>query len=185
MAKKKILGNDYIIEGETTKIISTNLQGEKFEILIDTEDLPKVLDLKYSWSASWRKKIQNYYAVASVYQGDGKNNKTIYLHRIIMDAKDGDYVDHRECNRTLDNRKINLRISKFADNTRNRKGANKNNTTGVRNVNWIESTNEYWVQIMKDGERYKQSFSSTQFEQACKFAKEKREELFGEYAGGS
>ncbi len=181
MAGKKLLGNDYIIEGSVTKIIVHKLDGSVHEILIDTEDLNKVV--KYLWSASYTKRIDNYYATTSMFQGEGIKNKTVYMHRIIMDANKKDYVDHIESGKTLDNRKTNLRKTNNARNSANRKGANKNNNTGYRNVNWIESTNEYWVQIMKDGVRYKWIFNADQLEEAVKFAEEKRIELFGEFAG--
>lgn len=99
-----------------------------------------------------------------------------------MDAKKDEVVDHINHD-TLDNRKCNLRITTNDKNVKNRKGANKNSKTGVRNVHWIESANEYWVQIMRKGISYKWTFSANQFEEACKFAEEKRKELFGEFAG--
>lgn len=185
MSKRKQMGNDYIVLGNITKIITINKQGFKFEILIDTEDLPKIISLKYTWCAAWRKKTQSYYAVASIYQGEGRNNKTVYLHRVIMDAESNDTVDHKESGNTLDNRKCNLRKTTNANNVRNRKGANCNSKTGVRNVSkiWVYNHYEYWVQIMKDGVRYKWEFEENEFERAKEFAEKKRKELFGKFAG--
>jgi hypothetical protein len=143
--------------------------------------LQKLIDLGYSWSAAYHKKIDGYYAKASIYIGMNKNNLTYYMHKIIVNNQDGrDFVVHHKNKDTLDNRKFNLEIVPYIINTQLRDGANKNSSTGVRNVNWIEKTNEYWVQIMKEGERYKWTFPSNMFEEACVFAKNKRIELFGE-----
>lgn len=111
-----------------------------------------------------------------------------YLHRWIMRANENDKVDHivqisSSDSYILDNRKSNFRFSTGKENSANRNGANRNNNTGVRNVSYIKSDNVYWVQIMKDGIKYKWVFSVDKFEEACAFAEIKRQELFGEFAG--
>jgi hypothetical protein len=112
--------------------------------------------------------------------------KTHYLHRWILEAKEDDYVDHKNNLDTLDNRKSNLRVSTNAENNWNKNEAYKSNkTTGFRNVNYIPKQNQYRVQIMKDGKRYAWSFPVDKFEEACEFAETKRKELFGDYSGSS
>jgi hypothetical protein len=114
-----------------------------------------------------------------------EKNRPVKLHRYLMNAKENDFIDHIDHN-TLNNCKSNLRITINKKNIRHRKGANSNNTTtGVRNVNWIKNEQCYKVQIMKDGIHYRWKFSKEQFKEACEFAKKKREELFGEFAGAS
>jgi hypothetical protein len=104
------------------------------------------------------------------------------MSRFIVDAQDDEVVDHIDHD-TMNNKKENLRVTKFIKNVANRKGANSNNKTGVRNVNYIEKLDEYWVQIMKNGVRYRWIFPGDQFKEACEFAEIKRKEIFGEYAG--
>lgn len=111
--------------------------------------------------------------------------KNHYLHRWIMDAKENEYVDHIEPKNTLDNRRLNLRVTTNSKNNQNRKGANSNSGTGHRNVNWGHDRKVYYVQFCKGGEHYKWVFPLNQFEEACEFADKKREELFGEFAGHS
>ena len=82
--------------------------------------------------------------------------------------------------------KENLRVVSNSKNLQHRSGANNNSKTGVRNVNLItkyKGKQEYWVQIMKNGERFKWEFGLDKFDEACIFAEEKRKELFGKYAG--
>lgn len=68
----------------------------------------------------------------------GRNNSLYafnnigYLHRIILNAKKGQYVDHKNCN-SLDNRKTNLRFCSIKENARNR-GKQLNNKSGYKGV---------------------------------------------------
>lgn len=180
--------NEYEIIDNYVIIYIVNKKGEKFETYIDLEDFNKVKALNNPIHASYRKNNDNYYAAIHKYLGiiDGKPKyKTLLLHRVVTDASGNDYIDHVEQLHTLDNRKFNLRKTTNDKNLQSRKGANKNSGTGVRNVNWIEKQNEYWVQIMRKGERFKWIFPSTQFKEACDFADIKRKEIFGEFAGNS
>ena len=60
------------------------------------------------------------------------DGKTVYMHRFLMDAPEGLYVDHINRN-GLDNRKENLRVVGQRKNLANA-GMFKNNTTGLRGV---------------------------------------------------
>lgn len=174
--------NKYEIRGDTTVIFMPMRTGIILETLIDTEDLQKVLNTNLIWHGVWDIYSKSYYAKATAYK---QKPSTVSLHRIVMDATDKDIeVDHKNHD-TLYNRKYNLRRTESGKNSANRKGANIKNNTGVRNVCYIERDNEYWVQMMKKGERFRWIFPVDQFEEACDFAIKKREELFGEFAGGS
>lgn len=177
--------NNYKIIGDYAIIYLEKKNGDIYETLVDVEDIEKLKELDYSWHCVYKENTQSFYARSSVYYDDGgtrKKCRMVYLHSVIMETKENEVVDHIDHD-TLNNRKSNLRVTTNDKNVKNRKGANSNNNTGVRNVSWIESANEYWVQIMKKGKRHKWAFSINQFEEACKFAEEKRKELFGEYAG--
>jgi len=97
-----------------------------------------------------------------------------------MDAQENDYVDHIN-HKSLNNTKANLKVTTDQGNVVNRKGANKNSGTGVRNVNYGWERKEYVVQFMKSGIRYAWTFPLNKFEEACKFAKTKRKEIFKEF----
>jgi hypothetical protein len=176
--------NKYKINGDITILYLEKKDGRIFECLIDTEDLDSLKRLGYCWNAAYDKKIDGFYVKASVYQGNGKSNLTFYLHKLLMNNGDGlKFVVHHKNKNTLDNRKENLEIVPYIKNVQLRDGANKNCGTGVRNVHLCkcyDGSYEYRVQIMKDYQPYRWTFSYNQFNEACEFARHKRIELFGE-----
>lgn len=73
-------------------------------------------------------------------ENNRKSRKWIHLHRVVMERMVGrelqypfELVDHINGD-TEDNRRKNLRIVSNAQNTRNRKGANRNSKTGFRGI---------------------------------------------------
>jgi hypothetical protein len=74
-----------------------------------------------------------------------KNRKRYLLHRVIMNAKKGQLVDHKNGNK-LDNRKENLRIVTKSENNHNAIGLNKRNTSGYRGVTWDKKKNKWMAQ---------------------------------------
>lgn len=55
-----------------------------------------------------------------LYVAAKQNGRTVYLHRVVMNARKGECVDHLNGD-TLDNRRTNLRVCSHAQNMRNRK----------------------------------------------------------------
>lgn len=75
------------------------------------------------------------------------NGKTtrIYMHRFILDAPKGSYVDHINGDR-LDNRKENLRIATNAQNIRN-SALKSSNSSGFKGVSWRADKNKWQAKI--------------------------------------
>lgn len=176
---KKNEFNDYkIFEDDRCEFYTKNNKGESFTVKVDKDILERLIEFNHSWNASYHKNPDAYY-IKTTY-----NKKTIYLHRWIVNADKNTYVDHKNHD-TLDNIKINLRVTTARNNSANRERANKNSGTGHRNVNYGYNQKEYWVQFMRKGERFKWVFPLDKFKEACDFADIKRVEIFGEYAGNS
>ena len=179
--------NDYKIEGDTTIIYIEKRNGDIHEALIDTEDLPRLIEQNWHWHDHYKRFTKTYYALYTVYKGkvNGKPDYyTLYLARYILNETDPNImVDHKNHN-TLDNRKDNLRQTVVGQNSRNREDANSNNTSGYRNVSWNGSG--WSVQLMVEGKNTcLKRFKRDQIKEAGAYAELMRQELYGEFAGGS
>ncbi len=181
--------NDYKIEEDYAVLYLVKKDGRIFETQIDLEDLEKAKAFQRRWCARLFNYCDTPYAICNYYYTDesGKSqHTTIPMQRFVLDVTDPKiHVDHRD-NNPLNNRKYNLRQTNTSSNAQNRKGANSNNQTGVRNVNLVTrygGKQLYLVQIMREGEKFKWEFELDEFEEAVKFAEIKRKEIFGEFAG--
>lgn len=178
MAQTK--GNNYIIDKKNNiaKIELHRRKAENVWVVIDLEDLEKVVNFPYTWCAKYNHTNDEYYAVANVYHSTLQQTRPIFLHQFLMNAN-GKNVDHKN-NNTLDNRKSNLRVVEAHNNSKNRKGRNKNNTSGYRNVSLING--KWVVQLQIDGKN-KRLGSFDDVHKAGKFAEEMRKKYYGEFAG--
>jgi hypothetical protein len=129
-----------------------NSKGKIITIIIDTEDVQRIIDFDMTWIPFWDKVMQQYYIKVAKYRGkeNGKDkHEAIYLHRFLINAKGNEYVDHINHN-TLDNRKENLRQIPQTNNATNRKGKNKNNKSGYRNVFWNSGLGKWQVSLCRN-----------------------------------
>lgn len=85
------------------------------------------------------------------YAGRTLNGRTVYMHRLIMNAKKGDEIDHINRNK-LDNRKSNLRFCNHSLNQANRPIHSKN-TTGFLGVTWHKKARKYQTRIRISGRK--------------------------------
>ena len=115
--------NRYEIAGETTIMWDSNNRP----FLIDTNDLEKLME--YTWRVDYKK--GNY--VEAHIRGE---RTSICLHRVIMNALPGEYVDHINHDPS-DNRKYNLRICTQSENTHNYSGLRRTNSSGHVGVEYM------------------------------------------------
>ena len=108
-------------------------KGKNYEVIIDQEDYSKV---------NGRKWFLNSVGYALTYI----NGKQVLMHRILVEAPEGKYVDHVNHN-TLDNRKRNLRVCTQSENMRNAI-LKRNNTSGYAGV-YKHAKNDVWVAMIK------------------------------------
>lgn len=126
-----------------------------------------------------------------VYEKYRKGHKQHFLHRIIMNAQPGQFVDHINGN-TMDNRKSNLRFATKQENARNtngnptrRKYSKYHGVSFKRNsyckIDGTKSTRRYWIaQVHVNGKQFSKS-CKTEIEAAHAF-NELAKKHFGEFA---
>ena len=180
MARKK--GNSYVIDRENNiaKIELRRKNGENFWTIIDLDDLDRVLEYPYTWYAKYQYLNKGYYVYASEYIPEKQRCRSIFLHQFIVNAN-GKTVDHINGD-TFDNRKSNLRIVEYSNNSKNRKCRNSNNTSGYRNVSWNKKENK-WVVQLQINKKNKVLGRFDDVHEAGKFAEEMRVKYYGEFAG--
>lgn len=140
--------------------------------LLDAEDYYKFKD------KVWSKHSQGY-AVRSEGSVRKGTYKQYLLHREIVNAQSGEYVDHinRNC---LDNRKDNLRVCSNKENVVNSAG-NRNSSSRYKGVSWYDPTKNWTARIKSDNKLHHLGRFNNE-EDAAKAYDKKAKELFGEYA---
>ncbi len=154
----------YLGSGNKWHPVKTNIAT-----LIDDEDYDRVV--KYKWHLSKRNNLK--YAVSS----RGTNNY-IKLHRLILDAKENQLIDHINGN-GLDNRKENLRFCSSVQNQMNTK-IRKDNTSGHRGVMW-NKRDKKWRAVIRINKKQTLIGKSYSKLEAIKMYDKKAKELYGEF----
>ena len=111
--------------------------------IVDDEDF----EYLNQWKWYLLKSKTNYYAIRT----SKPENKLIQLHRVVIQAKQGEIVDHVNGDK-LDNRKINLRICTKAQNNQNRK-TSKLNKSGYNGVSWCIRNKKWVTQIQYENKK--------------------------------
>ena len=122
---------------------------------VDDEDYKHLS--RYKWC------FANGYAVRANQRVNGKIQKKLSMHRVILNAPDGVPVDHINRNR-LDNRKSNLRLCDSHVNNANA-SIRSDNTSGCRGVSWNKNNNAWVARIQIRGHRKLLGYFKT-FEEA-------------------
>lgn len=127
-------------------------KGVSYPVLVDTEDVERILAFPYSWRIV-RVNARKCYVAAGA---GGRNASNVYLHRFLLAATGKTDVDHRHAD-TLDNRKHKLREMSHQENMCNRQGPNRtsrNSGSGVRGVYWSTQRNKWLARITSLGKEH-------------------------------
>lgn len=157
----------YFINNKTTIIKIYDRMGNYInEFVIDTTDIEKIN--RYKWSLT-----KGHIATKD------KNNKTIYLHRYLLDVTDKNViVDHIDGN-PLNNKRNNLRIGTQELNARNH-GICSTNTSGVTGVTWDKQRSKWAAQIVyKNKNHHLGRFND--FDDAVKARKDAEIKFYGDW----
>lgn len=156
-------GNKAIIENNIAKI-PIGADGKYGFALVDKE---------FAWVDKYMWNLVTGYAYSNKNEG-----KRILMHRLIVGAKEGEYVDHKNGEK-LDNRLVNLRICTNAENIRN-KVKSKSNTSGFKGVS-KRSDYGWRAEVKKDYKKHYAGSAKTP-ELAARMYDKKALELHGEFA---
>lgn len=144
--------------------------------IVDDEDYVK-LNTR-NWYAKFTQSGKVTYAVCHKTVSAGKQ-KTIFMHRIIMNPKQGQFIDHINGD-TLDNRKENLRICTTVENGRNRK-KEIGTSSKYKGVSWDKNASKWKARIMFEKDRMYLGLFICEKEAALAY-NEAAKRLFGEFA---
>lgn len=100
---------------------------------------------QWKWRACRDKKT--IYAGRSIRAGG--RNRTVHMHRYLLQTSTGEQVDHRDGN-GLNNQRSNLRIATHGQQQRNRSLA-KNNKAGFKGVQWHTQAKKWRARIWAEG----------------------------------
>lgn len=126
----------------------------------------------FKWYAKKGKTNKTFYAEAYI----GK--KGVLMHRLILDAKRGQFIDHMNRN-GLDNRKKNLRFCTRSQNGANR-GLLENNTSGFKGVVWSKKEDKWVASLWFEGRRRHLGYFSSK-ETAAKAYDQAARKFFGDF----
>lgn len=132
---------------------------------------------QYTWYARYNKYTDSYYANSNARDETGKSY-TMAMQRLITDAKKGDTVDHAN-GVTMDNRRINLRVTDRSNNMRNRK-VFSNSTSGETGVSFDKSSGKWKAYYSVDGKSKHIGLFGTK-EEAIAAREKVVSELYGEF----
>lgn len=127
------------IDGQPVKTI--NLSSNKhpgYVAIIDIEDY------ELTSTHKWHPKIDANGVYAGTIITEGNRKQTLRMHRLIMNAKPREEVDHRDGN-GLNNRRANLRIATHTENQHNRSAIG--GISSFKGVSWHNQRNMYMARI--------------------------------------
>ena len=161
----KLIKNDkktpVITRDENNNVV---IQINKINIIVDED--------------KWEDLCQYTWFIDAGYARTNINGKVVHMHRYLMQANDGDIIDHININ-SLDNRICNLRLSCAGKNNHNKR--KKENCTSIYFGVCKRKNGKFEVKIKKDKIKYHVGTYNTEVEAALAYNK-KAEELYGTFA---
>jgi len=133
--------------------------GEGKFTIVDTQDYYRLKN--FNW---WVKgNGTNLYAARNSITSTLRN-KTVYLHRQIMNPPPGLVVDHKNCD-SLDNRRANLRLATHQENMRNRR-KRKNTSSQYIGVHFDKRKRRWAAHIRYNGKKIWLGYFDSEIEAA-------------------
>ena len=122
--------------------------------LVSDEDYDRVAANK--WHVEW-------FGYGYPYAVCKQQGRRIFMHRFVLGIATDAKIDHRN-QKTLDNRRENLRVATNAENARNSKS--RGGSSKFKGVHFHHTTNKWIARIGYEGKRYHLGLFSTEEEAA-------------------
>ncbi len=120
--------------------------------LIDEADYSRIAQYKWTYLTKTRRGRSTHYAKRGIWNGG--RQKTVYLHREILNAPSELHVDHRN-GEGLDNRRENLRLATNAQNHWNTTLQFRRSGAGFRGVSRNPQSKKFYVRLVANGKLYR------------------------------
>ncbi len=151
-----------------------NRRGEKHRIIFDKGDL-EIIE-----SFHLRVSCKSGCLYAQGHKKGESSKKVQALHRVLMNAKPGEVVDHKNGN-TLDNRRSNLRVCRQAQNLQNKSKFKRKCSSAYKGVDWVKKDKRWRARVYKDGKQVFGSYFDNELDAAKAYNKNAKR-FFGEFA---
>ena len=139
--------------------------------IVDEQDFDRIN--QYKWRSSFVGKAKTPYATSSHF------GRTVYMHRLVMNAPKETVIDHIDGN-GLNNSRDNLRFVTYSQNNMNQP-IRCDNTSGHKGINWCKDREKYQVYINIDRKRKSLGRYKT-LEEAIYVRDQAVKSHYGEYA---
>lgn len=156
------------VEGNTAYVPLT--QG--YEAIIDAFDIPLINN------SNWLIQKNAKTCYAKTYFIENGKQRICYMHRLLLNAKSGENVDHIDGN-GLHNKKQNLRKATKSQNGMNR-GRQSDNKSGIKGVSLHKVSKKWVASIKRDGKKRHLGLFANVKDAADAYAKAAKE-LHAEY----
>jgi hypothetical protein len=158
---------EWIIDGDIAYLYK---QGQK--IIVDASCIE--LAKQHTWYINVCGYVRN-----SIKKKNGIHQKSISLHRLLLNTTQDKLTDHINGNK-LDNRLSNLREATPKQNCINR-GLSYRNKTGIKGVRYLKRTGKYGADFYLNGKCIRLGSYNT-LEEATQARKMKEIEIYGDYS---
>lgn len=120
-------------------------------ILLTTGETVKVDDIDFDRVSKYKWYNHQGYAFCT------KRTMKVFMHRLILDAKPGEFVDHKDQDH-FNNQRTNIRICSWAQNSQNRFKIKKETSSKYKGVSWSKIFGRWTGRIVFNGKEYAKKF---------------------------
>ena len=140
---------------------SIALTNSDLVAIVDDEDIEKLKSYRWRLLINKRRRIPSYIVSTS-------SRHAVSMHRIIMDAKHGQQIDHADGN-ALNNQKSNLRFATASQQMMNRPRFRTKTSSRYKGVYWDKTLRRWQIRIAVNGKEKTVGYGSSENDAARKY----------------